>query len=241
MTLHLHILNQAVKGSNSETEPKLAMTQFWRSDGSDPVVMTFGTAAMKIDRLPHSTKANTLAFTQLFLRQEHIEGKLATSLNDVARKLHHEEKPTWLHSIFGLDSGKPLPEDLIRYSADLCELGSRLAEATIEVFAHHKAAEVKGAYRPANAIPNRGDGAATRKVPLVSLDEEARARLADRLLGAVQITRLTIQVMKNKSGPWTEADADSRVLPLTSKDIFQLVVECNHAAHIYVAWAALAP
>ena len=236
MKLHLHFLDMAREGSSPDTKLMLAMTQFWRSDASDPVVMTFGTTALRMKNISHSTRADTGAIMQLLLRKDRIEGDLAFSLNDVARRMDQDGKPTWLHSIFGLEEGAPFDKDLIGYSAYLCELGPRLAEATIEVFVHHKVAEVLGAYRPANAKPNRGAGAATRHVPLVSLDQEARGRLANRLLGAVQITKLTIQVQKNRCGTWTEVDTDFRVLPLTSKDIFQLVVECDHEAYIYVVW-----
>jgi hypothetical protein len=226
MTLHLHFLETASQG-----RPRLAMTQCWPTDDAvEPATATFGTFDIKLTQ-NHFPKADPTAFCQLILRGQAIEGDLAKTLWEVARK----PEATWLRSVFGMNSGQPFPKELINHAKEQCDLGANLKAATIECFLHPTVALAQGAHRPPTKSPGSGPGARSRTRPLQPLDAVQRRRLADRMLGDVRITELKILVMKNTVGQWRES-TERGLLPLTAKDIFQLKVTCDKEAHLYVVW-----
>lgn len=226
MTLHLHFLEMASRG-----RPRLAMTQYWSADDTvEPATATFGTFDIGLKQ-NHFPRADPTAFCQLILRGQAIEGDLAKTLWEAARK----PEATWLRSVFGMNSGQPIPKELISHSKGQCDLGARLKAATIECFLHQTVAQAQGAHRAPTKSPTGGPGARNRTRPLQALDVVQRCRLADRMLGGVRITELKILVMKNAVGQWRESTERGQ-LPLTAKDIFQLKVTCDKEAHMYVVW-----
>lgn len=229
MTLHLHFLDSL--GPNDR--PKLVMTQFWiNEDGREPVTVTYG--AFDVGDKQNRTKGDPKSLCQLILHGKAIEGDLAKNLWEVARK-KVRDKPTYLQMLFGLEADQEIPEQWLLCKKEICQLGSELETATIECFLHQKVSAAQGAYRPVVKERPSGPGARSRSTPLRPLDKEECRNLARRMLGDVRITELTIHVRKNNVGELKDGNAKG-VLPLNSKDTFELKVTCDKPAYLYLFW-----
>jgi hypothetical protein len=229
MTLHLHFLEAL--GPNDR--PKLVMTQFWLKEVDlEPVTVTYG--KFNFGNKQNRTKGDPNSLCQLILHGEAIEGELAKNLWETARK-KVRDKPTYLQMLFGLEANQEIPEQWLLCKEEICQLGSELEAATIEYFLHQKVSAAQGAYRPVEKERPSGPGARSRTTPLRPLSKEERRNLARRMLGDVRITKITIDVRKNNVGEMKDGNAEG-ILPLNSKDTFELKVTCDKPAYLYVFW-----
>jgi hypothetical protein len=210
------------------------MTQYWGEQKEPhPITLTFN--QFFLDARTERTRGDTAAFSLLILEEKPIDGDLAASLNDVARKSSQGGKHTWLKLLFGERKNEPLSKDLIDCKGATCALGEKLVSASIECYLHYSESKVREAYKLSIDAPSMASSDCKAPIPTSALTLEKRQKLAERILGRVRITDLSVEVRKKGYGAWRKS-SENGILPITSKDLLRFKVNCNLNAHIYAFW-----
>lgn len=230
MKLQLHFL----EATGPFDRPELVMSQFWpNSECNKPVTVTYGRLRVGADA--DTTKGDMTYLCQIILNRKPIDGDMAESLNQVARKKHQGGNPTPIHKLFGLSTETSVPQELILHSALMCDLGPKLQSATIQCYLHARASSIQAIYKDGHGQLTAESRTRAKSLLSKPLTPEECQQLATRILGAVRFTSLKVGVLKNSVGQQKDATEEG-VLPLTSEDSVALKFKCNKSAYIYAFW-----